>query len=113
MEWMRDFESFQEALDNARSDGDGGGFYDSLTRSLSLVLDEFYTAFEKNAVGVSAVTGDGIPDFWRVVEQAASVDFEDYVEDLKHRISEQEAKKLAMARMSVKRMQRDMAEDDN
>ena len=41
MEWMRDYEAFQEALDNARS-GDGGSFYDSLTRSLSLVLDEFY-----------------------------------------------------------------------
>jgi hypothetical protein len=114
MEWMRDYEAFQEALDNARNDGDGGGFYDSLTRSLSLMLDEFYHQFSKNACGVSAVTGDGIPDFWRVVEQAASVDFEDYVEDLKDRIQEQDAKKTAMARMNAKRLQRDMDnENDN
>lgn len=114
LEWMRDFEAFQEALDNARSNegAEGGGFYDSLTRSLSLVLDEFYNSFEANAVGVSAVTGDGIQDFWKVIQQAAKVDFGDYVEDLKHRITEQEAKKTAMARMDARRLQRDV-EDDN
>lgn len=113
MEWMRDFEAFQEALDNARSSegGEGGGFYDSLTRSLSLVLDEFYHSFEANAVGVSAVTGDGIQDFWKVIQQAATVDFGDYVEDLKHRIAEQDAKKVAMARMGARRLQRDVEND--
>jgi GTPase SAR1 family protein len=115
MEWMKDYEAFQEALDNARTTegGDGGGFYDSLTRSLSLVLDEFYHSFEANAVGVSAVTGDGIPDFWRVIQQAAKVDFGDYVEDLKHRIAEQEAKKVAMARMNARRLQRDVDNHDD
>ena len=114
MEWMRDYEAFQEALDNAREeDGSSTGFYDSLTRSLSLVLDEFYLQFSKNACGVSAVTGDGIPDFWRVVEKAAKVDFvEDYIEDLKHRIQEQEAKKKAMARVSVKRFQKDVDSEE-
>ena len=115
MEWMRDYEAFQEALDNSRSrdGGDGGGFYDSLTRSLSLVLDEFYHSFEANAVGVSAVTGDGIPDFWRVIQQAAKVDFGDYVEDLKHRIAEQEAKKVAMARIGARRLERDVDNYNN
>ena len=114
MEWMRDFEAFQEALDNARSEGDGGesGFYDSLTRSLSLVLDEFYTEFSKNACGVSAVTGDGIEDFWRVVKQAANEDFNEYIEDLKHRIEEQEAKRKAMARVQARRLQQDVANDN-
>lgn len=114
MEWMRDFEAFQDALDNARSEGDGGesGFYDSLTRSLSLVLDEFYTEFSKNACGVSAVTGDGIENFWSVIRQAASVDFEEYIEDLKHRIEEQEAKRQAMARVQARRLQRDVDKDN-
>ena len=111
MEWMRDYEAFQEALDNARS-GDGGCFYDSLTRSLSLVLDEFYHQFQNNACGVSAMTGDGIDDFWRVVEQAASTDFADYIDDLRHRIEEQQAKKKAMARASVNRFQRDVDNDN-
>jgi putative protein kinase ArgK-like GTPase of G3E family len=76
-------------------------------------LDEFYSQFLKNAVGVSAVTGDGIPEFWNVVEEAASVDFGDYVEDLKHRIQEQEAKKMAMARANAKKFQRDVDQDNS
>mmetsp|Transcript_9868 Transcript_9868/g.23829 ORF Transcript_9868/g.23829 Transcript_9868/m.23829 type:complete len:308 (+) Transcript_9868:3-926(+) len=121
MEWMEDFEAFQEALDNARSEGDGSGggggsesgFYDSLTRSLSLVLDEFYTEFRRNACGVSAVTGDGIDTFWAKIKQAASVDFDEYIEDLKHRIEEQDAKKQAMARVQARRLKRDVARDNN
>jgi GTPase SAR1 family protein len=115
MEWMKDYETFQEALDNARENdigGTGGSFYDSLTRSLSLVLDEFYQQFSKNACGVSAVTGDGIDNFWKVVQEAATVDFGDYVEDLKHRIQEQDAKKRAMARASAKRLQREIDNDN-
>ena len=115
LEWMKDFEAFQDALDNARNDGgDGGesGFYDSLTRSLSLVLDEFYQEFSKNAVGVSAITGDGIDKFWDVIKEAANTDFQEYIEDLKHRIQEQEAKKVAIARAQARRLQRDVAEDN-
>jgi GTPase SAR1 family protein len=114
MEWMSDFEKFQDALDNARQNKDDygdTGFYDSLTRSLSLVLDEFYTEFSKNAVGVSAVTGDGIDDFWKVVRQAADTDFKDYIEDLKHRIQEQDAKKQAIARLQAKKLEKDIQMD--
>jgi GTPase SAR1 family protein len=111
MEWMRDYEAFQEALDNARNDGEGGGFYDTLTRSLSLVLDEFYQQFQNNACGVSAVTGDGIDNFWKVVESAANTDFADYIDDLKHRVEEQDAKQKALARANVKRFETDVEND--
>lgn len=41
---MRDFEAFQTALVERRSDGGEGGpgYMDSLMNSMSLVLDEFY-----------------------------------------------------------------------
>ncbi|GKY93768.1 hypothetical protein MPSEU_000344000 [Mayamaea pseudoterrestris] len=106
MEWMKDYETFQEALDDA---SETSGFYGSLTRSLSLVLDEFYSSFA-NACGVSAVTGDGIEQFWTTVQKAAKNDFAmDYVDDLKCRIEEQEARKRAVARAGLSRLQRDMA----
>ncbi|KAL7575776.1 hypothetical protein ACA910_003106 [Epithemia clementina (nom. ined.)] len=106
IDWMRDYESFQQALDDHSA---SAGFYGSLTRSLSLVLDEFYSNFA-NAVGVSAVTGDGLNEFWETVQKAASQDFPDYIEDLKLRIEEQSAKRKAVARSQVQRLQRDMAE---
>ena len=45
LEWMRDFESFQDALLERRQthgDEDGPAYQDSLMNSMSLVLDEFY-----------------------------------------------------------------------
>jgi GTPase SAR1 family protein len=105
MEWMRDSETFQKALDDT---SDTSGFYGSLTRSLSLVLDEFYSSFA-NACGVSAYTGDGIDEFWKTVQMAATKDFAiDYIEDLNNRIEEQEARKRALSRVSVQRLQRDL-----
>jgi GPN-loop GTPase len=107
LEWMRDYEAFQEALDNM----DNAGFYGSLTRSLSMVLDEFYSNFA-NAVGVSAVTGDGIDEFWTTVHKAATQDFvTDYIQDLKDRMEEQEARTKAMARHHVVRLQRDLEKE--
>jgi hypothetical protein len=71
-------------------------------------LDEFYSSFA-NAVGVSAVTGDGMDDFWKTVEKAGRQDFVlDYIEDLKNRIEEQQARTQAMARVSLSRLQRDV-----
>ena len=106
LDWMRDYESFQQALDDHAANA---GFYGSLTRSLSLVLDEFYSNF-MNAVGVSAVTGDGLNEFWETIQKAASTDFVDYVDDLKLRVEEQEAKRKAIARSQVQRLQRDIVD---
>jgi hypothetical protein len=45
LEWMRDFEAFQEALASHQSTTDDEGaptYMNSLMNSMSLVLDEFY-----------------------------------------------------------------------
>jgi GTPase SAR1 family protein len=117
VEWMKDYDAFQEALDesmesntNNSSTMSSTGFYGSLTRSLSLVLDEFYSNFT-HCCGVSAVTGDGMDDFWKTIQKAATEDFSmDYIEDLKNRMEEQQAKQRAIARVNVRRMQRDLAQ---
>jgi GPN-loop GTPase len=106
LEWMRDCETFQQALDDT---AESSGFYGSLTRSLSLVLEEFYTNFA-NACGVSAYTGDGIDEFWITVQKAAQHDFcLDYIDDLKNRIEEQLVRKQALARVSAQRLRNDLA----
>jgi len=60
VKWMTDFESFQEALDEAPS-----CFMNDLTRSLSLVLDSFYEHL--NWVAVSSRTGQGFDKLLDVI----------------------------------------------
>ena len=105
MEWMSDYEKFQEAMDDFIST-DGSGYYTSLTRSLSLVLDEFYQTLHR--VTVSAVTGDGIVEFWDVVKKAANDFEEDYVGDLKCKVEEQKARQRALARDGLNRLKKDV-----
>lgn len=84
---MQDFEVFQDALNQESS------YVSNLTRSMSLVLDEFYTSLRVRlryasssllgltckqtcsillqVVGVSAVTGSGLDELFRQVEDAA------------------------------------------
>lgn len=81
-EWLTNFESFQNALENETS------YMSNLTRSLSLVLDEFYQNI--NFVGVSSVTGNGFSDFVDSIQVAA----DDYDKNYKPEYEKFKQKKL-------------------
>eukprot|EP00798_Chlamydomonas_sp_ICE-L_P019855 gene19855-26549_t len=74
LEWMADFESYANALESDAS------YAATLSRSLSLVLDEFYTGIRN--VGVSAMTGEGMDDLFTQVAGCVEEYYSDYVPDL-------------------------------
>ncbi|KAF0696339.1 Aste57867_12898 [Aphanomyces stellatus] len=102
VEWMTDFEAFQNALDQSQEDS----YMNTLSRSLSLVLEEFYSNLRQ--VGVSAATGAGIDDFFKVVEEATAEYYEEYLPDLKYRIEQQKLKKDKHQTDNMSKVMQDM-----
>ncbi|KZV98654.1 hypothetical protein EXIGLDRAFT_727375 [Exidia glandulosa HHB12029] len=108
-EWMRDFEAFQDALgSSAHRDADGEPTYmNSLMNSMSVVLDEFYSHLK--SVGVSALTGDGIGDFFEAVKGAREEYFKEYLPELERVTKERDAKLAEKQSDSLSRFMSDLA----
>eukprot|EP00271_Cylindrocystis_brebissonii_P011633 TRINITY_DN29517_c0_g1_i1.p1 TRINITY_DN29517_c0_g1~~TRINITY_DN29517_c0_g1_i1.p1 ORF type:complete len:356 (+),score=108.87 TRINITY_DN29517_c0_g1_i1:232-1299(+) len=101
LEWMRDFEAFQAAVERDTS------YTSNLSRSLCLVLDEFYST-SMRSVGVSAVTGAGMPEFFAAVEACAEDYCSGYRVELSERRLEKEKAKEEKAASNMARLQADL-----
>eukprot|EP01087_Luapelamoeba_hula_P018009 TRINITY_DN5740_c0_g1_i1.p1 TRINITY_DN5740_c0_g1~~TRINITY_DN5740_c0_g1_i1.p1 ORF type:complete len:458 (-),score=119.53 TRINITY_DN5740_c0_g1_i1:19-1392(-) len=98
--WMTDFNSFLDAVNNESS------YMSSLTRSMSMVLDEFYSTL--TTVGVSAMSGAGIDDFFKAVD-AAGVEYErDYKIELQRRAKAKEDKEKQRQAAQLRRLKHDI-----
>ncbi|ORX35348.1 aerobic respiration-related protein [Kockovaella imperatae] len=107
IEWMHDFQAYQAALDEKGRDEQGEMAYtSSLMSSMSLVLDEFYNNLR--AVGVSAMTGEGMKDFFSAVEEAKKEYETDYKPELARLAEERKAKAEEEKKNQLEKVMRDM-----
>ena len=119
--WMTDFEAFQEALQKEQESGSfggaeggetgntyggGSGYMGSLLNSMSLVLEEFYRHLK--VCGVSAMTGDGIKEFFEAVEEKRQEFEKDYRPELEKRWKEREQAKAQRREKELGRLMKDM-----
>lgn len=117
-EWMTDFEAFQAALREEEEAGSfggiegggmggGSGYMGSLLNSMSLMLEEFYSHL--SVVGVSAMTGNGIKEFFEAVDEKALEFDRDYKPELERRQKQRQDEKIANREKELGRLMNDMA----
>ena len=102
LEWMTDFESFQEAVDADDSEEYMGPF----NRSLSLVMDEFYNNIR--SVGVSAVTGSGIDALLGKFHEASEEFMEVFLPELEKKRQEMESKNAKNQAATIRKIKEDI-----
>jgi len=119
-DWMTDFEAFQAALQKEEETGTfggmegttggpavgGSGYMSSLLNSMSLVLEEFYKHL--SVVGVSSLTGAGIPEFFAAVDEKAEEFERDYKPELERRRREREKDKESKREKEMGRLMKDL-----
>eukprot|EP00049_Salpingoeca_infusionum_P014382 m.268790 g.268790 ORF g.268790 m.268790 type:complete len:368 (+) comp15662_c0_seq4:3010-4113(+) len=101
VQWMTDYEAFQDAIAGETA------YIASLSRSMSLVLEEFYSNLR--TVGVSAFTGEGIDDFFAAVDDAVeeyNTEFKPLLTELRQKRKEKEEKDQ---RASLEKLAKDLA----
>ena len=72
LEWMTDFDSYQEALNDDET------YSANLSRSLSLVLDEFYE--DLSAVPFSSLLGTGLSEIYETLDNKRQEFFDEFIE---------------------------------
>lgn len=103
-DWMKDFESFQDALKGTE------GYMQSLVNSMSLMLEEFYSVLDM--VKVSSYTGQGFDEFLKVVESKVKEFDEEYMPDRERIVLEKKEREEAKKEKQLNHLMKDLGIKD-
>lgn len=103
-EWMRDLDAFLDAIREHDS------YMSSLSRSMALVLDEFYRAIK--TVALSAVTGDGLAELFTAIDGLAEDYHEVYLPFIEKKRAAREAADDVLKKERASTMRADTAAAD-
>eukprot|EP00882_Tetradesmus_deserticola_P010858 GHRQ01011477.1.p1 GENE.GHRQ01011477.1~~GHRQ01011477.1.p1 ORF type:complete len:380 (+),score=160.64 GHRQ01011477.1:586-1725(+) len=101
LEWMADFEAYSAALEADAS------YAATLSRSLSLVLEEFYDGLR--SVGLSALTGEGMDELFKALGECAQEYQQYYVPELQAKKQRKEALEQRRRDKEMAKLRTDMA----
>lgn len=108
LEWMTDLDAFQAALDAESSRSDA--YINTLTRSMSNMLDEFYSTLR--TVGVSAATGEGMDDFFAAVDDAVKEYDSEYLPQLQAGMEMRRREAEARRTADLEKLRRDLLKEE-
>jgi len=103
-EWVTNFETFQDALESETS------YMSNLTRSLSLVLDEFYNNIK--FVGVSSLTMSGLDDFLTATDVCREEYQTDYLAEYEKLVKKKEKKEREEQEKHLAQFKKDLSKSE-
>ncbi|GAU91103.1 hypothetical protein RvY_03422 [Ramazzottius varieornatus] len=102
LRWITDFEAFDLAVEQEKS------YAGNLSRSLGLILEEFYGAIK--TVPVSARSGEGLPQLFKAVNESIEEYNRDYKPELEKMKEEQRKMKQQRAAARLERLKQEVLE---
>ncbi len=97
---------FQDAVSDTNSDS----FMIPLTRSMGLVLEEFYNTMR--TVGVSSVTGEGIGDLLDAIKEAKEEYFTVFLDSIRKKREEKTKEESKRQNEMMKKVKEDVEPED-
>lgn len=100
LNWMEDFEAFHAALQ------DDTTYMATLVGSMSLVLEEFYNNLR--AVGVSSITGLGMDDLLKALQESRKEYMEEFLPAINQKIKKEKEQNSKKMQDSLAELMKDM-----
>ncbi|CAI8496177.1 unnamed protein product [Hanseniaspora opuntiae] len=110
IDWMKDFEVFQDAILKDKElqgeTGMGSGYMGSLINSMSLMLEEFYSQLD--CVQVSSATGAGFDEFMKAVKSKGEEYNQYYKKEREAALKKKEEEDEQMKKQSINKLMKDL-----